>query len=146
MVDKHGLIRHEFTAGTSNELWIGDITEHATSKGKLYLCAIKDAFSGPILGYSIDSRTKSRLAVAVLTNAVARRGDVTGCVVHTDRGSQSRSRKFVRTLGRHHMVGSRGRAGAAGDNAVVESFFSLLQRTSWTVDPRPPVSNYEPRS
>jgi putative transposase len=85
-------------------------------------------FSNRIVGYSIDSRMKSRLAVAALNNAAARRDGVAGCVVHTDRGSQFRSRKFVRALGRHDMVGSMGRVGAAGDNAAMESFFSLLQK------------------
>jgi transposase InsO family protein len=37
-------------------------------------------------------------------------------------------RKFVRTVARHHMIGSMGRVGAAGDNAAMESFFSLLQK------------------
>ena len=55
-------------------------------------------------------------------------GDVAGCVLHTDRGSQFRSRKFVRALNRHSMVGSMGRVGAAGDNAAMESFFALLQK------------------
>ena len=128
VVDKHGVIRHEFTADAPNELWLGDITEHWTGEGKLYVCAFKDVYSNRIVGYSIDSRMKSRLAVAALNNAVARRGDVAGCVVHTDRGSQFRSRKFVRALGRHDMVGSMGRVGAAGDNAAMESFFSLLQK------------------
>ena len=88
VVDKHGVIRHEFTADAPNELWLGDITEHWTGEGKLYVCAFKDVYSNRIVGYSIDSRMKSRLAVAALNNAVARRGDVAGCVVHTDRGSQ----------------------------------------------------------
>src|SRR5699024_8703285 len=104
--------------------------------GKLYLCAVKDVFSGRIVGYSIDSRMKSRLAVNALDNAVAMRGNVAGCVVHSDRGSQFRSRKFVAALKRHGLVGSMGRVGAAGDNAAMESFFSLLQhnvlnRKSW---------------
>jgi len=129
-------VRRDFTAQGPNQLWLGDITEHWTNEGKLYVCAFKDVFSNRIVGYSIDSRMKSRLAVAALNNAVARRGDVAGCVVHTDRGSQFRSRKFVRALGRHQMVGSMGRVGAAGDNAAMESFFSLLQknvlnRRSW---------------
>ncbi len=128
VTDEKGRIRHEFKAQAANELWIGDITEHWTGEGKLYVCAFKDVFSNRIVGYSIDSRMKSRLAVAALNNAVARRGDVAGCVVHTDRGSQFRSRKFVRALGRHEMVGSMGRVGAAGDNAAMESFFSLLQK------------------
>lgn len=122
------LVQRDFTATVANELWLADITEHRTLEGKLYLCAVKDVFSNRIVGYSIDSRMKSRIAVNALNNAVARRGDVAGCVLHTDRGSQFRSRKHVRALARHSMVGSMGRVGAAGDNAAMESFFSLLQK------------------
>ncbi|USX54133.1 IS3 family transposase [Lentzea sp. HUAS12] len=131
------LVRRDFTATAPNLLWLADITEHRTTEGKLYLCAVKDVCSNRIVGYSIDSRMKSRLAVTALTNALARRGDVAGCVVHTDRGSQFRSRKFVRALARHGLSGSMGRVGAAGDNAAMESFFALLQnnvldRRSWS--------------
>ncbi|MEU5334472.1 IS3 family transposase [Streptomyces asoensis] len=131
------LVRRDFTADGPNRLWLADITEHATGDGKLYLCAIKDVFSNRIVGYSIDARMKPRLAVSALDNAVARREHVDGCILHSDRGSQFRSRKFVRALDRHRMAGSIGRVGAAGDNAAMESFFSLLQknvldRRSWT--------------
>lgn len=122
------LVGRRFTADASNRLWLADITEHRTGEGKLYLCAIKDVFSNRIVGYSIDSRMKSRLATQALASAVARRGDVAGCILHTDRGSQFRSRRFVHALGRCDMVGSMGRVGAAGDNAAMESFFSLLQK------------------
>ena len=130
------LVRREFVADAPNRLWLTDITEHRTGEGKLYLCAIKDVFSSKIVGYSIDARMKSRLVVNALNNAAALRGDVAGCVVHSDRGSQFRSRKAMRTLARHGMVGSMGRVGAAGDNAAMESFFALLQknvlnRRSW---------------
>ena len=103
-VDRHGVTRHRFEATSPKGLWLADITEHRTGEGKLYLCAVKDVHSNRIVGYSIDSRMKSRLAVAALNNAVARRGNVAGCVLHTDRGSQFRSRKFVHALGRHDMV------------------------------------------
>ena len=131
------LVQRQFTADGPNRLWLTDITEHRTAEGKLYLCAIKDVFSGKIVGYSIDSRMKSRLVVNAIDNAAAVRGNVAGCVVHSDRGSQFRSRKAIRALARHRMVGSMGRVGAAGDNAAMESFFSLLQknvlnRRSWT--------------
>jgi putative transposase len=130
------LVRRDFTADGPNQLWLADITEHHTGEGKLYLCAIKDVWSNRIVGYSIDARMKSRLAVAALNNAAARRPDVAGCVLHTDRGSQFGSRKLVRALTHHRMVGSMGRVGAAGDNAAMESFFALLQnnvlnRRSW---------------
>lgn len=131
------LVQRDFTAEAPNRLWLADITEHPTGEGKLYLCAIKDVFSNRIVGYSISDRMKSRLAVDALNSAVARRGEVAGCVLHTDRGSQFRSRKFVRALHRHTMVGSMGKVGAAGDNAAMESFFALLQnnvlnRRTWT--------------
>lgn len=122
------LVRRVFSAQAPNQLWLADITEHRTKEGKLYLCAVKDVFSNRIVGYSIDHRMKSRIAVAALNNAVARRDGVAGCLLHTDRGSQFRSRKLQRALNSHHMVGSMGRVGAAGDNAAMESFFSLLQK------------------
>lgn len=80
------LVQREFTADAPNRLWLTDITEHRTAEGKLYLCAVKDVFSGKIVGYSIDSRRKSRLVVNAIDNAVGLRGDVAGCVVHSDRG------------------------------------------------------------
>lgn len=131
------LVKRDFTAQGPNELWLTDITEHKTAEGKLYLCAIKDVHSNRIVGYSIDFRMKSRLAVNALNSAVSRRGDVAGCIVHSDRGSQFRSRKFLRALSRHGLLGSMGRVAAAGDNAAMESFFSLLQknvldRQPWT--------------
>ena len=125
VTDEDGRIRHEFTADGPNQLWLTDITEHKTAERKLYLCAIKDVFGNRIVGYSIDSRMKSSLAVNALNNAVAMRGNVAGCVVHSDRGSQFRSRKFLRALTRHRLVGSMGRVAAAGDDAAMESFFAL---------------------
>ena len=122
------LVKRDFTADAPNELWLADITEHRTGQGKLYLCAVKDVYSNRIVGYSISDRMKSRLAVNALNNAVARRTEVAGCILHTDRGSQFRSRKFVRALHHHDMVGSMGKVGAAGDNAAMESFFALLQK------------------
>jgi transposase InsO family protein len=120
------LVRKVFAADAPNRLWLTDITEHRTAEGKLYLCAIKDVYSGRIVGYSIDSRMKAALAVSALGNAIRMR-DPAGTIVHSDRGSQFRSRKFVQALHRNGLVGSMGRVGACGDNAAMESFFALLQ-------------------
>jgi len=133
------LVQRDFTAAAPNQRWLTDITEHHTGEGKLYLCAIKDVFSNRIVGYSIDSRMKARLAVQALDNAVARRrvdgAEVAGCILHSDRGSQFRSRKVHRTLARYSMVGSMGQVASAADNAAMESFFSLLQKN--VLDHRP---------
>ncbi|MGW3810902.1 IS3 family transposase [Micromonospora sp. NPDC005113] len=121
------LVQRRFTADAPNRVWLTDITEHPTAEGKLYLCAVKDVYSGRIVGYSIDTRMKASLAVAALRNA-ARLRSPAGTIVHSDRGSQFRSRKYVKALHRNGLVGSMGRVGACGDNAAMESFFALLQR------------------
>ena len=125
------LVQRIFAADAPNRVWLTDITEHPTGEGKLYCCAIKDVYANRIVGYSISDRMPSKLAVDALTNAVTRRRiegqDVAGCILHADRGSQFRSRKMGHALNRHGMVGSMGRVGAAGDNAAMESFWSLLQ-------------------
>ena len=102
------LVDRDFTAAAPNVTWLTDITEHPTSEGKLYLCAIKDVWSTRIVGYSMSHRMTASLAVSALSNAVALR-DPAGTVVHSDRGSQFRSTAFVTALKSHRLVGSRWR-------------------------------------
>jgi putative transposase len=130
------LVERQFTATRPNQLWLTDITEHPTADGKLYLCAVKDACTNRIVGYSMAERMTAQLAVDALTNAVALRHP-SAAVVHSDRGSQFRSHAFVRALRGAGLRGSMGRVGACADNAAMESFFSLLQknvlnRRRWT--------------
>ena len=121
------LVDRQFTAAAPNELWLTDITEHPTGEGKLYLCAIKDVFSNRIVGYSIDDRmTASSLSAPCVANAVGPRPVARGG--HSDRGSQFRSNAYVRAFANNGLLGSMGRVGACGDNAAMESFFSLLQK------------------
>lgn len=123
------LVRRDFSAPGPNLVWLTDISEHATAEGKLYICAVKDVWSNRIVGYSIDARMTSQLAVNALESAVARRsGTAAGCTLHSDRGGQFRSRKLQQSLWRHQMLGSMGQVGSAGDNAAMESFFALLQK------------------
>jgi putative transposase len=121
------LVQRDFTASGVNELWLTDISEHPTGEGKLYLCAIKDVFSNRIVGYSMDAHMPAALAVDALNNALVTR-DVATTIVHSDRGSQFRSRAFVRTLKDAELRGSMGRVGTCADNAAMESFFALLQK------------------
>ena len=121
------LVKRVFNAHKQDNVWLTDITEHKTSEGKLYLCALKDVYSNRIVGYAIDDRMTASLAVSALRNAIALRNP-SNTIVHSDRGSQFRSKAFVRVLKNNGLVGSMGRVGACGDNAAMESFFALLQK------------------
>ena len=138
-------VQRDFTATGPNQLWLTDITEHRTREGKVFMCAVKDVWSNRLLGYSISSRMKARLAVQALEHAVdtrARAGvDVAGCIVHSDRGSQFRSRKYLRALSRHDLLGSMGQVGSSADNAAMESCSHSCRRTSWTAEPGTPATS-----
>jgi putative transposase len=122
------LVNRDFSAPAPNVTWLTDITEHPTSEGKLYCCAIKDCFSNRIVGYAMADRMTAALAVHALRSAVARRQPSGTVVVHSDRGGQFRSRAFSAVLKANHLSGSMGRVSSAGDNAAMESFYSLLQK------------------
>jgi putative transposase len=121
------LVNLDFTADQPDRVWLTDITEHPTGEGKLYCCAIKDVFSNRIVGYCLGERMTADLAVTALRTALARRQPSDVVIVHSDRGSQFRSRAFRAVLKAHGHNGSMGRVAAAGDNAAMESFFNLLQ-------------------
>lgn len=122
----YDLVERNFTAVGPAELWLTDIPEHWTAEGS---CTCARSRTSTRADRRLFDRhvMKSRLDVNALNSAVARRGGVTGCVLHGDRGSQFRSKKMQKAIRRHGMLGSVGRVGASGDNAAVESFFSLLQ-------------------
>jgi putative transposase len=122
------LVQRQFRTDRPDAVWLTDITEHPTAEGKLYLCAIKDCFSNRIVGYSIGDRMIAQLACSALRSAIARRQPVGTVVVHSDRGGQFRARSFRAVLRSAELTGSMGRAGAAGDNAAMESFYSLVQK------------------
>ncbi len=122
------LVQRDFSAARPNQKWLADITEHPTAEGKLYLCAFKDACSRRIVGYAMGERMTAELAVTGLRTAIARRRPQGTLIVHSDRGSQFRSRPFRAVLAVNRLRGSMGRVAAAGDNAAMESFYALLQK------------------
>ena len=92
------LVERQFTAERANLLWLTDITEHPTAEGKLYLCAVKDACTNRIVGYSMSERMTSQLAVDAISHAIALRRPA-GTVVHSDRGSQGEFNRSSQHLG-----------------------------------------------
>jgi len=88
------LVKRNFTTTGPNKVWVGDITEHPTAEGKLYMCSFKDLWSNRLVGYSIGPRMTANLAVTALNNAVTQRPGHQGVIVHTDRGGQFRSDRF----------------------------------------------------
>ena len=103
------LVERDFTADRLDKVWLTDIAEHPTGEGKIYLCAFKDVCSNRIVGYAMSDRMTPDLAVIGLCTAIARRSPAGTVVVHSDRGSQFRARRYVAVLKAINLTGSMGR-------------------------------------
>ena len=122
------LAKRPYTAPSTDLLWTAEITENWAKKGNLYLCAIQDASSRRIVGFSSWNRTEARLTATTLLYAVARRSDVSGGIVHSGRDSQFRCWYLITSLGCRRLEGFLGRVGAAGANTAIQSAFELNQK------------------
>jgi putative transposase len=122
------LVQRRFTAEAPDRLWCTDITEHPTGEGKIYCCAVLDVYSRLVVGWSIADHMRSELVVDALQMATWRRRPEPGVVVHADRGSQYTSWVFGHRLRQAGLLGSMGRVASSVDNALIESFWSTMQR------------------
>lgn len=75
-----------------NQLWVSDITYVAIAAGFVSVAVILDAWSRRVVGYAIGRSIDARLTTAALKAAIERRNPPTGCVHHSDRGSQYAAR------------------------------------------------------
>src|SRR5262245_37433124 len=78
-------------------------------------------------GIVVNSKKIRRLIVAALKVAIRSRQPPTGCIHHSDRGSQYASEAYRNLLADHGLVGSMGRRGNPYDNAKAESFMKTLK-------------------
>jgi transposase InsO family protein len=124
------LVERDFTAAAPNLLWIADITYVPTSAGFVYVAFVTDVHSSRrILGMSMASHIRTQLVADALEEAVGTRGgDVTGVVMHSDRGTQYTSNEYAELCARHGIAQSVGRTGVCWDNAPAESFLATLKK------------------
>jgi putative transposase len=122
----HKLPRHpnlllEIEINRINQAWVTDITYVVCGKRFLYLALIMDLFSRKIVGWELSSNVDTDLTLGALNKAVQSRTDITGCIHHSDHGSQYLSDKYTTTLHQLGMLPSMGEVGNSYDNAFAES-------------------------
>ncbi len=129
------LLGRNFSFTESNRAWVSDITYLRTEEGWVYLCCIMDLYSRMIVGWSMDKRMPALLVTAALMVAIDKRGENSGLIFHSDRGTQYASNEVRTFLMQHGMIQSMSRKGNCYDNAVMESFFHTLKTELVTSKP-----------
>ena len=94
----------------------------------MYLAVILDGFSRKVVGWALERTLTSRLAIAALEQAIARRQPRPGLIHHSDRGVQYACGEYVSILDQHQMIPSMSRPANPHDNASCESFIKTLKR------------------
>jgi len=121
-------VARNFEAAAPDQVWVTDITYIRTHEGWAYLAVVIDLFSRRVVGWSMQSRMTTDLALQALLMAVWRRKPKRKVTIHSDQGSQFTSGEWQSFLGQHNLEASMSRRGNCHDNAVAESFFQLLKR------------------
>ena len=120
------LVRRQFRPAAANRIWVADITYLDTAEGWLYLAVVIDLYSRRVVGWALRDTLHQELVTAALHVALACRQPAPGLVHHSDQGLQYASVAYQGVLARHGLVPSMSRRGDCWDNAVAESFFSML--------------------
>ena len=121
------LLKRNFRPEKANQIWVSDITYIRTAKRFMYLCIIMDLYSRKIVGWSMKDSMETEICSSALRMAVNSRNHEEGLIFHSDRGVQYASREFREELRANNMLQSMSRKGNCWDNAVAESFFSILK-------------------
>ena len=109
------------------EVLVGDITYWPAASGWLYLAVWMDLFSRRILGWQLDDHLQAELVIQAFEKAMNQAGFGPGFIVHSDGGSQYKSRDFRAVLRKHRAQQSMTRKDNQYDNAFVESLFSRIK-------------------
>ena len=117
-----------FAFDAPDRAWVTDITYLRTHEGFAYLCIVFDLFSRCVVGWAVQSRQTSELAVQALLMAIWRRKPGPGLLIHSDQAAQYTCREWTAFLREHNLEHSMSRRRNGHDNAVAESVFQLLKR------------------
>lgn len=105
-----------------------DITEWRLHNGtKVYLCATLELATRAVVGYEIALNGQSGLVIDVI-NQVHRNFPDQPLLFHSEQGSQFISKEVVHKIRSPQWGQSMSRKGNCWDNAVIESFFSIIKR------------------
>jgi putative transposase len=121
-------LNREFIVPEPDQVWVTDFTYIRTKEGWLYVTVVVDLFSRLVVGWSMRSRATAESVIDALLMAVWRRRPTKRVLVHSDQGAQYTSKDWQTFLKDNNLEASMSRRGNCHDNAVAESFFSLLKK------------------
>lgn len=107
--------------------WVTDVTYLVFGGKRAYLSTILDLASRTVIAYRIRRKNDLDLVMDTLRDAIQKK-DPSGFILHSDQGSQYLSNEYRAVCEANKIQISMSRKGTPLDNAVIESFHSLLKK------------------
>lgn len=122
------VLDRNFKPATPNSVWVTDITYIYTLSGFVYLTSVMDLFSRKIIGWHLSDSLSTEGVLRAISKAKSNRKLSEPVIIHSDRGCQYVSKKYLEATPAAHFIRSYSQKGTPWDNACIESFHALIKR------------------
>lgn len=112
-----------------NQVWTMDITYIKAKKRTYYLISFIDKYSRKVVSWDICDDQKTETIIKVLKKGIETRKPTPGLIIHSDKGSQMRSKRYREYAEKKNIVLSYTSLNHSCDeNAMQESFHASLKK------------------
>jgi transposase InsO family protein len=112
----------------NQEGWVTDITYLVWGNKRAYLSTILDLKTRDVVSYRISRKNDLKLVMDTLNEAISKRKDPNGLILHSDRGFQYTSNEYRNICLSNRIQISHSRKGNPLDNSIIENFHSILKK------------------
>ena len=125
---KPNLLNRNFNSDTPNKVWDTDVTYLIFKGSKAYLSTIIDLYDRKVVAYTISKRNDNKFVIDTLNEALSKRKDVHGLILHSDQGFQYTSYEYKAICESNGIQISMARKGTPINDSPIESQHSLLKK------------------
>ncbi len=91
---KPNLLKRNFNTDAPNKVWDTDVTYLIFKGSRAYLSTIIDLYDRKVVAYKISKHNDNKLVMDTLNEAINKRKDVSGLIIHSDQGFQYTSYEY----------------------------------------------------
>ena len=125
---KPNLLKRNFNADEPNKIWDTDVTYLIFKGSRAYLSTIIDLYDRKVVSYKISKHNDNKLVMDTLNEAISKRKDVSGLIIHSDQGFQYTSYEYKAICESNGITISMARKGTPIDDSPMESWHGLLKK------------------